>query len=363
MRHAPYDNLDPFSTSATPVMGRLFAAIPYQTLGALAAALCAAFHPASSWGHSEHDKPRFVASAGVDTGTCADRFRPCRTIAYAATRSNKGDRILVAEGIYPVTSADDLFYLTSGVVRLEGGFSRTDFYSVSDPKVRPTVLQGVPAEFRDGLAARGFSVIADRKGLSGDELRAAKLQLDGYAATQKSQPATPCVGGQAGSFSCDNVDLLAHVALEDFSTAPTAANDIWGFVDLNTGREYAIVGLRNGTAVMDVTDTDDVFEVGAVAGQETTWRDIKIVQNYDSAAGRWNAYAYVTADSSTDRLTVIDLTGLPNSISESGRETDESSAHNITISNVNYATGVPLDGLQAEIFTAGSNLDNGAFRR
>ena len=325
--------------------------------------LFAAGLPVNASAHSEHDKPRFVALGGVDRGNCADRFRPCATIAYAAKRSNKGDRILVAEGAYSIGSADDLFYLTSGVVRVEGGFTRSDYFSVRDPNEHPTLIAGVPADFRDRLNQRGFSLIADGKGLAGAELALAKAQLADYAATQESQASTPCVGGMAGNFSCDDVDLLTHVALQDFSSTPSSANDIWGFVDLNTFREYAIVGLRNGTAVVDVTDPDNPAEIGTVSGLETTWRDIKVLQTFDAGSARWRTFAYVTADSSTDRLTVIDLNGLPNSIAESGRQTAETSAHNVMISNVNYATGVPLTGFEAEIFTAGSNLDNGSFRR
>ena len=316
-----------------------------------------------AYGHSEHDKPRFVAPGGVDQGACDDRFRPCRTVAYAASRANKGDRLLLARGRYAMETAEDLFYLGSGVVRVMGGFSRQDYYQLQDTAVNKTVLEGVPPEYGSALRRQGFVVIADRKSLPQPELDRAKEQLESYKVTQKSQPPTECVNGQAQNFSCDSVDLMAHVSLNDFSSAPSEANDIWGFVDLNTGREYAIIGLRNGTAVMDVSDTDNVFEVGTVAGTSTTWRDIKVLQRWDGTQERWFAYAYVTADSATDKLVVIDLSGLPNMISESGRVTDETSAHNVTISNVNYATGVAIDGRSPQIFTAGSDLTNGAFRR
>ncbi len=38
------------------------------------------------------------------------------------------------------------------------------------------------------------------------------------------------------------------------------ANDIWGYVDGN-GNEYAIVGLNDGTSIVDVTDPANPFEV------------------------------------------------------------------------------------------------------
>ena len=157
--------------------------------------------------------------------------------------------------------------------------------------------------------------------------------------------------------------MYKRQGLGDFSTTPSAGADVWGFIDLNTGREYALIGLRNGTAVVDVTDTGAEFEVGTVAGAGTTWRDIKVYQFYDSAASRWQAFAYVTADSANDRLAVIDLRGLPNSIVLSGRQTPDASAHNVAIANINYATGVAVDASFPPLLqVGGSNLDGGAFR-
>jgi choice-of-anchor B domain-containing protein len=313
--------------------------------------------------HSEHDKPRFVAADGKDSGNCADRFRPCASVAYAAHQSNKGDRILLAGGSYQVASADELFYLTSGIVRIEGGFNRTNYYNVRQPDENPTTLVGVPGEFRELLARQGFRVIADQKGLTDSQLTSAKLQLAGFDHSQKSQAASDCVGGQADGFTCSGVDLLAHIALGDFSSSPSAGADVWGFIDLNTAREYAIIGLQNGTAVVDVTETGSEFEVGTISGADTTWRDIKVYQSFDSIVGRWQAFAYVTADSASDRLTVIDLRGLPNSIALSGRVTPDISAHNVTIANTNYATGSLMDAnINVLLQIGGSNLDGGAFR-
>ena len=71
---------------------------------------------------------------------------------------------------------------------------------------------------------------------------------------KSSIPFTPCVGGTAAGLPCEQVDLLSHVGFEDISATPSAGADVWGFVDLNTGREYAIAGFNIGTGVFDVTD-------------------------------------------------------------------------------------------------------------
>ncbi len=171
-----------------------------------------------------------------------------------------------------------------------------------------------------------------------------------------------CIGGSAAGFACSNINLLAQVNLNQFSTTPTSVNDIWGFVDLNTGLEYAIIGLQNGVAVIDISDATSPIEVGTIGGQSSSWRDIKIYQFFDAIADRWQAYAYVSTEAASDRLTVVALTGLPNSVGLSGRVTPETEAHNVYIANVDLATGLGQDGSSPTLITAGSNLSGGAFR-
>ncbi len=73
--------------------------------------------------------------------------------------------------------------------------------------------------------------------------------------------AVACVDGRAAGFSCNSVTLLSFLPLAaidgDFSqddTTAVEANDIWGWVDPETDRRYALVGLSNGVAVVEVTD-------------------------------------------------------------------------------------------------------------
>ena len=39
-------------------------------------------------------------------------------------------------------------------------------------------------------------------------------------------------------------------------------SNLWGFVDLDDNREYAVVGVSNATVVIDVTDPENPREVG-----------------------------------------------------------------------------------------------------
>ncbi len=79
--------------------------------------------------------------------------------------------------------------------------------------------------------------------------------------------AETCVQGNAGQFPCRNVDFQAQISLNQFISQPVSAANVWGFVDQNDGREYAVVGLGDGTAVVDVTDPVNPRQVIDDSGQ------------------------------------------------------------------------------------------------
>ncbi len=66
------------------------------------------------------------------------------------------------------------------------------------------------------------------------------------------QAATPCVGGFAGTYPCNNVDLLAFMPLA--SIGGGGGNDIWGWTDSQTGKEYALMGRTTGTSFVDISE-------------------------------------------------------------------------------------------------------------
>ena len=85
------------------------------------------------------------------------------------------------------------------------------------------------------IAARVASEIAPLEGVVGGEIG--------------------CEGGTAGRFPCGNVDLLAFLPVQSIGGARgVELNDIWGWTDPETGREYALVGRVDGTSFVDVTD-------------------------------------------------------------------------------------------------------------
>jgi len=322
--------------------------------------------------HSEAEKARFVSQNGQDTGFCNNRFRPCKTIAYAAQQANKGDKILVAGGTYQLSSAEELLYLISDMQPVYGGFSIIDNYQVQAPDKFVTSISGVPVQYALSLSNKGFVVIADQKGNSNQQLtnNSEKTSVDASVdkllsslqSMQSSQTASDCIDGEAAGFECRNISLLAHLPLSVLPTSSGAANDIWGHVDLNTMREYAIIGLQRGLAVVDVSEPENPVIVDAIEGQTTTWRDIKVYQYYDAARQRFQAYAYSGGDSISEGLSIIDLSDLPNSIKLVARTNDDVSSHNVYISGLNYTSNISLNSQTPILHVVGSPNFGGAWR-
>lgn len=137
----------------------------------------------------------------------------------------------------------------------------------------------------------------------------------------------PCENGMAGDFPCNGYDLLGRVTLTQFSAA--SANDIWGWTDSATGKEYALVGLNNGTAFVDVTDTENLLYLGKLptATNSSIWRDVKI----------YNDHAFIVAEASGHGMQVFDLKRLrdvanpPANFTADTRYTAIGNAHNIVI--------------------------------
>jgi choice-of-anchor B domain-containing protein len=313
-----------------------------------------------AYSHSGEDAPAYVASNGVDAGLCRDAATPCRTIGYALGQLGKGGRIQVASGQYHVADGDVLFHLLNGSIDIRGGYDASSVFNTRS--AQPSVLSGVPPEFATPLRQRGFRVIADNKLADRDRFKDVGQQLAVHAALKYSMPATPCAGGSVNGMACQNVDLLAHLGFTDVSANPGGGADVWGFVDLNSQREYAIMSFDIGTAVFDVTDATNPREVGFVDGQFTTWRDIKVYQYWNTAESRWNAKAYVTTDGASDGLYVIDLSELPHAIRRVSYTGDFGQSHNVYATNTDFGTGLTLTGAAPTIVVAGSDNGSGQYR-
>ena len=141
------------------------------------------------------------------------------------------------------------------------------------------------------------------------------------------------------TFGQINMELQANVTYDD------GLSDIWGYTD-SLGGEYALVCLRGGVAIENITNPTTPERVAIIEGPRSTWRDAKT----------YGQFAYFINESSGG-LHIINLKNLPNTpdttdsyfwtpiIPELGLL---STCHNIYIDE---ATGYG--------FLAGCNINNG----
>ena len=303
---------------------------------------------AAAVAHDDVAGTRYVAQEGRDADDCDDRAAPCRTLAYALGQTMFGDAIKVAAGHYDL-SRIDIESLLFGKQGLRGGYSTADQYHTENAEVNRTIVTGVDPEWRNTLVAHGFLPVD----ANGDPLPAQAVQ---------AQAATGCLNGAAGRFPCWNIDFHAQLSLQDFSSQPASLSNLWGFVDADDNREYAIVGLNNGTAVIEVTDPDHPREVGFIAGVFSSWREAKVYQLFNATSNRHEAYAYMSTEGSDGGLQIIDLSNLPASVTLANTLRDFATSHTLYISNVDYATNKALPGQQAFLYVAGANVAAGRFR-
>ncbi|NAY91559.1 choice-of-anchor B family protein [Muricauda sp. JGD-17] len=143
--------------------------------------------------------------------------------------------------------------------------------------------------------------------------------------------ATPCEGGLASVFPCDGYDLMFQMNLAAFNG--NAGNDIWGWTDTSTNREYAVIGLDNGTAFVDITDAAAPIYLGKLLTATTaiTWRDVKVYEDY----------AFVVSEAPNHGMQVFDLKRLrnvanpPEVFTADARYTGIGNAHNLVINEDN----------------------------
>src|SRR5919106_2836426 len=121
------------------------------------------------------------------------------------------------------------------------------------------------------------------------------------AVTAPTEGFSPCVNGMsAGTYACDDVDMLSRLSLADLGL--TFGNDSWGWTDPTTRRDYALMGGSEGVAIVDISSPRNPDVVGFLPTFTTAggdfWRDIKVYQNH----------MYLVSENTDHGLQVFDLT-------------------------------------------------------
>ena len=159
---------------------------------------------------------------------------------------------------------------------------------------------------------------------------------------------TPCINGMAGPYPCENINLLSFVENGDLGGG--SMNDIWGWVDPLDSAEYVLLGRTSGTAFLDITDPVNPIYLGDLptATQNSTWRDIKV----------YNNYAFIVSEAGGHGMQIFDLTHLrdidapPLLFEEDAHYSGWGDAHNIVI---NESTGRAY-GVGTNTFSGGLHI-------
>lgn len=111
------------------------------------------------------------------------------------------------------------------------------------------------------------------------------LSLPTPGPAQEPVHETPCENGTAGGYACDRVDFLSRLSREELGAADSILlNDVWGWTDPATGREYALVGRMDGVAFVEVTEPHLPRYLGSLAATAgsriTIWRDMKVFRDH-----------------------------------------------------------------------------------
>ncbi|MGB5498202.1 MAG: choice-of-anchor B family protein, partial [Maribacter sp.] len=129
----------------------------------------------------------------------------------------------------------------------------------------------------------------------------------------------------------------------------------WGWTDPTTNKEYALMGLDNATAFVDITDTENLVYLGKLpsATSSSSWRDIKVYQNH----------AYIVSEADDHGMQVFDLTRLrnvtntPETFNDDGRYTGFGNAHNVVI-NEDTGYAYPVGTARDDEFNGGVHFVN-----
>ena len=155
-----------------------------------------------------------------------------------------------------------------------------------------------------------------------------------------------CTNGFAGSYPCKDMDLMSFTDKTEIGGSnSTSLNDIWGWTDPQTGKEYALVGMSNGTSFVDISNPENPIYIGRLPTQtnNSTWRDLKVYQNH----------VFIVSEASGHGMQVFDLTelrnfnGNPFTFSNTAYYSGFGNAHNIFINEDTgfaYAVGTGTCG-------------------
>ena len=128
----------------------------------------------------------------------------------------------------------------------------------------------------------------------------------------------------------ENVDIIGYLEFGQNTS------DITGFYQ--DGREFVAIGLQNGSAIVDVTNPNNPFEIARISGGTSIWRDLKY----------WNRHVYIGTEAN-DGIQIVSVDNpdnpiLVNTINDFGN------SHNVHIDSDGFLYVVGASGCDIWIY-------------
>ncbi|MBA3551359.1 MAG: choice-of-anchor B family protein [Actinobacteria bacterium] len=203
------------------------------------------------------------------------------------------------------------------------------------------------SESRNARSLALFSIFVSLGLIWGSQLRVGAQEPDGADLANRSsfladrKPVedlaplglTRCRGGMAGAYPCKRVDLMSFLPISQIGGGANT-NDLWGWTDPQTGKEYAIIGRNTGTSFVDISTPTAPVYLGNLPAHSVAslWRDVDV----------YNDHAFIVSEASNHGMQIFDLTQLrdvsnpPVTFSETQHYNGMSNSHTV---DVNEDTG------------------------
>eukprot|EP01065_Artemidia_motanka_P049451 TRINITY_DN81_c0_g1_i1.p1 TRINITY_DN81_c0_g1~~TRINITY_DN81_c0_g1_i1.p1 ORF type:complete len:586 (+),score=223.19 TRINITY_DN81_c0_g1_i1:64-1821(+) len=266
-----------------------------------------------SWNRADSRCSSGGAAAGSCTvqmheGTCAKLGRPVAAVPHRTNRAIKADGRGVVEVQQAVGKAAVVYDFDGKAV------------ACGDVTESPVVKHGYGRRNNTNAEPPAYN---PRRARMHRQMREEfeKCQRERRCPYAKSAHSTArCENGKAivgdDVYDCKGVDMMSFIPAADLGYA-TQGNDIWGWVDPESGHEIAVHCLANSASFIDVTDAANPVVLAWMPGtrsssgnlQSASWRDAKVFKDH----------AFIGADSiSNHGLQIFDLTRLRQYYGRSG---------------------------------------------
>ena len=150
------------------------------------------------------------------------------------------------------------------------------------------------------------------------------------------------LNGQEYEYECDGYDLMGYVSLDEMNA--DSGNDSWGWTDLSTGKEYALMGLDNGTAIVDISIPTAPLYLGKIptATVPSSWRDLKV----------YNDHVFIVSEAAGHGMQVFDLKQLR------GLDSKQNFTADYVYSGYGHSHNIAINTDSGYAYTAGAGSSN-----